>query len=821
MRVLQDLRHGIRAFARNPALAAICVISMAFGTGANVAIFSLADALLLRPLPVPQPSDVLTVGSKVLRGTFYRTSASYRDFQDIRDRATGFQGLAAYLYRPVAIAPRAIDPPHVRLIAFVSNDFFSVLAIDLQLGRGFLPEEDGKAGRGAVVVISDGLWRGSFGADPNVLGRKMRVSARDYTIVGVTAASFSGVEPYIRDTVFVPAGMLPYANDSGGGHRPDILEARDARLFTLKGRLRPGVSLSEAQAELATIGRDLERAYPDTNTNQTLVVQTELAYRYEVRPLDSALVVILTVLSLAVLGVACANVAGLLASRAPVRAREMALRLAIGADRPRLIRQLLTESLLIAVLGAIGGIGVGSVGIAVLRQIPFPTDIVSLPPFELDARTLTFSLVLAMASAVLVGLGPALQTTRVDLTSSLKASDRAGTGRTRLTARSALVAVQVALSLALVTLTVFAIQVFGRELSKGPGWRTTHAAQLHIDAGQAGYTEEEATRFFTTYIEKARALPGMRSVSATSALPMYDFEFIPLLREGERLSRGEAPPPVWSASIEEGYFETAGIGVISGRTFSRTDDANATPVAIVNDTLAHHYWPGQDPLGKRLQVLGADRGVVEVVGVVRTTTVGFPGELPQNGIYFPYRQRRARYMTVLACTDGDSALLVKPLEDLSRRLDPDVPISDGQTMEKFFGARVTGFGGIMLRLVGGMGMMGVALTMVGLYGLVSYSVNRRTREIGIRIAVGATYPRIMAMILRQGMSPALAGVVVGLGASVVAWRFLTRLVPFAYQLGGQSYYVAVPVLLAVALLASFFPARRAARVDPTEALRCE
>src|SRR5262249_3315782 len=396
-----------------------------------------------------------------------------------------------------------------------------------------------------------------------------------------------------------------------------------------------------------------------------------------------------------------------------------------------------------------------------------------------------------------------------------------GTGRTRLTARSALVAVQVALSLALVTLTVFAIQVFGRELSKGPGWRTTHAAQLHIDAGQAGYTEAEATRFFTTYIEKARALPGMRSVSATSALPMYDFEFIPLLREGERLSRGEAPPPVWSASIEEGYFETAGIGVISGRTFSRTDDANATPVAIVNDTLAHHYWPGQDPLGKRLQVLGADRGGVEVGGVVRTTTVGFPGELPQNGIYFPYRQRRARYMTVLACTDGDSALLVKPLEDLSRRLDPDVPISDGQTMEKFFGARVTGFGGIMLRLVGGMGMMGVALTMVGLYGLVSYSVNRRTREIGIRIAVGATYPRIMAMILRQGMSPALAGVVVGLGASVVAWRFLTRLVPFAYQLGGQSYYVAVPVLLAVALLASFFPARRAARVDPTEALRCE
>jgi putative ABC transport system permease protein len=818
---LQDLRHGVRMLARNPVLAGICVVSIAFGTGANVAIFSMADALLLRPLPIPQPSEVVTVGYEVLRGTFYRTSASYRDFQDIRARAASFEGLAAYLYRPIAIAPRAADPARIRLVAFVSDDFFRALSIDLQIGRGFLPEEDGVGGRGSVVVISDALWRGGFGGDPAILGRTMHVAARDVTIVGVTAPSFSGLEPYIRDSVFVPAGLLPRMGDSGSGHRPDILEARDARLFTVKGRLRAGVSLSAAQAELMTIGRDLARAWPDTNTNQALVAQTELAYKYEARPLDSALIVVLTVLSVAVLGVACANVAGLLASRAPIRSREMALRLAIGADRLRLIRQLMTESLAIAVLGAAGGIGVGSAGIALLRQIPFPTDIVSLPPFELDRRTLAFSVGVAMASALLVGLGPALQTTRVDLTSSLKSSDRTGAGRTRLTGRSVLVSVQVALSMTLVTLTVFAIQVFGRELSKGPGWRVTHVAQLHVDAGQGGYTEEGATRFFTSLIDKTRALPGVRSASATSALPMYDFDFTSLLREGERLPRGEAPPPVWSASIDERYFETMGIGLISGRIFRQTDDADATPVAIVNDTLARHYWAGQDAIGKRLQVLGAEAGLVEIVGVVRTTTLGFPGELPQNGIYFPYRQRRARYMTVLAYTDGESAALVKPLEDLARRLDPDVPIHDGQTMESFFGARVTGFGGVIFRLVAGMGIMGVALTMVGLYGLVSYNVSRRTREIGIRIAVGATYARIMTMVLRQGMSPAFAGVAAGLVGSAVAARFMEGLVPFSYRVNRETFFYVVPVLLVIALGAAFLPARRAARVNPTEALRCD
>jgi putative ABC transport system permease protein len=816
--LLQDLRHGGRVLARTPALTAICIISIAFGTGANVAIFSMADALLLRPLPVPRPSDVLTVGSKVLRGTFYRNVASYRDYEDIRTRTQTFAGLAAYTYDLAAVAPRPSDPPRIRFVAFVSENFFRELGVDLQLGRAFLPGEDGRYGRGAVAVISDAYWRAGFGADAGILGRKMRVARQDFTIVGVAAPSFTGVETYIRDTVYLPAGMLPHVAEL---RRADALEARDVRIFTVKGRLRPGVTLSEAQAELSTIGRDLERAYPDTNANQALIAQTEFTYKYEVRPLDSALVVILTVLSLGVLGVACANVAGLLASRAPIRAREMALRLAIGAARSRLVRQLLTESLGIAALGAIGGIAVGYAGIGLLRQIPFPTDIVSLPPFELDRRTLAFSLIVAVASAVLVGLGPALQTTRVDLASSLKASDKSAASRTRLTMRSVLVGVQVALSLGLVTMTVFAIQVFSRELSRGPGWRVTHAAKVHVDPGQAGYTREEATRFFTTMIDQARVLPGVRSATATSALPMFNFHFVPALPEGRRPSRTETPPPVWAAAVDERYFETMGIPLVAGREFTSADDRGAPRVAIVNDTLARHYWPDAPAIGKRLQLLEPDGGLVEIVGIVKTTTLGFPGELPQNGVYFPYRQRLQTAMALIAATDGDSGALVKPMEDLVRRLDPDVPFFDGQTMENFFGARVVGFGLVMVRLAGGMGFMGVALTMVGLYGLVSYSVNRRTREIGIRIALGATCGRIIRMVLAQGMTPVLFGLAAGLLLSVVTWNLMLQLVPFGYHVTSGTYAFVVPLLVALTLFAAFLPARRAARVNPMDALRYE
>jgi len=298
-------------------------------------------------------------------------------------------------------------------------------------------------------------------------------------------------------------------------------------------------------------------------------------------------------------------------------------------------------------------------------------------------------------------------------------------------------------------------------------------------------------------------------------------ELVPAIREDEHLARGEQPPTIWGTSIGENFFETLETPLFAGRLFGRSDTAATRPVAIVNDTLARRFWPDQNPLGKRLHVLGRDEALVEVVGVVATTTVGYPGELPTNAIYFPYRQRPADQMVLLAATAGESAALLKPLQDAIRGIDRAVPVFDAQPIEAFYGERVTGFGTVMLRLVGGMGVMGILLTMVGLYGLVSYSVSRRTREIGIRIAVGATSARILTMVLRQGMTPALAGVVAGLALGIVTTRWMNQLVPFSHHVDAAVYSVAVPLLVAIALGAAFLPARRAARVNPTEALRCE
>jgi predicted permease len=599
-RLWQDLRHGARVCLRNPALTLISVVSIAFGTGANVAIFSMTDALLLRPVPVERPDEILTVGSKVLHGVLYQNHASYRDYLDIGERSRSFDALVAYSYELVGIAGRAGDLPRVRFGTFVSTNFFGALGVQPQLGRGFLPDEDGKAGRGAVAILSDPFWRAEYAADPFIVGRTLRVSGREFVIVGVAPASFTGLHPYARDTVFLPMGMLPQVSALV---RHDALDARDVRILTVKGRLRRGVSIAEARAELATIGRDLERAFPDTNTGVKLIAQTEFEFKYDVRPLDSAVLVVLTVLSAAVLAVACANVAGLLASRAPVRAREMALRLAIGASRGRLIRQLLTESLVIAIAGGLGGLAVGRVGIVLLHQIRIPTDIVAVPAFELDERALLLTILIAMASAVLVGLGPALQTTRVDLSATLKSSDGRRGLRFRVTGRSVLVGLQVALSLVILTLAMFAVQVFGRELTTGPGFRTTGMAKVTISPGQAGYTDGESGRFFLRALDEARALPGVMAATVTSAMPMFSFQFVPVLREGERAARGEVVPPAWANCVDEGFFRTMEIGVLAGRVFEAGDDADAPAVAVVNDTLARHYWPGDNPLGKRLQLL--------------------------------------------------------------------------------------------------------------------------------------------------------------------------------------------------------------------------
>ena len=446
-----------------------------------------------------------------------------------------------------------------------------------------------------------------------------------------------------------------------------------------------GPEIRDARAELGAIGTALEAAYPATNRNQQFTANTELEHRFKQRPLDSALMLILTILSVGVLCVACANVAGLLASRAPVRAREMALRLAVGASRSRLVVQLVTESFGIALAGALGGLFVGWAGMRVLSEIQFPTDMAALPPMVINERALIFSLAVASASAPSWASRSRPADDEVRPGSGLRTTET-NSGRTsRFFGRNVLVAVQVALSLVLVTITVYALEVFSSVLGKGPGLRTERMAIGWVDPGQARYSETEAKTFFEDLLDRTRRLPGVQSASLASAMPMFSGSFAAFAPEGFHSPDGQFGASVWSNRVDERYFETMRIPLLRGRAFQTSDRAGAAPVAIVNNTIAQRYWPGDNPVGKRFRVIEGDPWI-EVVGVAETSSLMFPGEVPQEAIYVPFRQHPATRLTLFAATQGDSASLPGPLRT-PRRDRPLVPVSDAQTIEAFYDAR--------------------------------------------------------------------------------------------------------------------------------------
>ena len=832
-RLLQDLRHALRLIGRAPGFAVIAVISIAFGTGANIAIFSTADALLLRPLPVPDWSRLVTVGTTKRREASLFNVSSYPDYVDVRDRARSFTGLTAFAYAWLGVSPRASEPPQVKATTIVASNYFQVLGIDLAMGRAFLQDED-LEGRQPTVVISHRLLQSMFASDPGVLGRRLRVSGIDCEIVGVAPAAFWGLNGrYIPELAFLPIGMWPRLPSGAAGSGGSVgvrtattaaspfnpLTARDADLLTVKGRLRPGVTLADAQAEVDVIAADLARAYPATNAHQNLLAQTEMQVKTAADPFSTGALMLLSLLSLSVLAVGCTNVAGLLASRAPIRAREIALRLAIGASRGRVFRQLMTESLVIALAGGLGGIAVGYAGVALLGQIRYPSDVIALPQAQIDDRALAVALMLAMASALLFGIVPAWQATRTNLLQPLKAGDGGG-GRLRLTGRNLLVATQVTLSLALVTIAVFTSQAFHRIFSDGPGFRVTNMAKLTVAPEQAGYRGADATAFFDRLLTAARGLSGAQAVGVASAMPLFSFETTMIAPEGERLADDQSRPTSVSNRIDEGYFEAMEIPLVSGRPFLATDVRTSPRVAIVNETLASYYWPGDHAVGKRFRV-PPDDGWIEIVGVVRTSKYWFAGENPQRAVFFPFRQQLAGRLTILAATAGESRSLIDPLRNVVRGLDADVPVYDAHTIESFYDARATSFGNVLLRLVSGMGLMGMTLTITGLYGLVSYAANRRTREIGIRIAIGASPGRVLTMILRQGMRPAWLGAVAGAGVSLVTADLVAGEMPIAFSYQPATIFAIVPILIVVSAIAAGIPARRASRVSPSVALRAE
>jgi len=819
-RLWQDVQYGARVLAGSPGFTTIAVLSLAIGIGANCAIFSFADALLLRPLPVARPGEVLTVGSATNFEALGASSlvASYRDYIDIRDRNKSFDGLAAYRDVTAGFAADPKATPKLKLGMLVSGNLFTLMGVQPTIGRTFRPEEDEVPDRDAVVVLGRAMWEQEFRSEPGVLGRRVRINGAEFTVIGVTPPEFNGLNQYVRSDFFVPLMMSQrLVSDPKGSS----LENRDARNLKLKGRLRAGVSQAAAQAELTTIAADLERAYPETNKNRRLFVRTELQARIDQSPPDAMLIAMLSTLALAVLFVACANVAGLLTSRAPARAREMALRLAIGAGRGHLIRQLVTESLLIAILGGVLGLGVGYAGMTLFRQIELPTDLPIAISFQLDRRALLFSLAVSFASAVLFGLVPAIQATRTDLTAVMKASDSVAPGRRRRWGRSVLVGGQVAVSVVLLVVALFMYRGFGKEVANGPGYRTDHLLMMSFDTGLLRYTETQSKLFFDQVAERARAVPGVKTVAMTTSVPMANdtIGFERVVPEGFQFAPGKDNATVLAARVDEQYFDTLGLTLLRGRNFSADDSFDRPRVAIVNQPFAQHYWPNQDPIGKRFQTLGDEKEWVQVVGLAKTSKYIFIAEAPVEFVYFPHRQKKLREMTLIAQSQGDAGALAAPLREMVRGLDPNMPIYNVRTMEQFYQMRAISIFRVLVSTVAGMGAMGLGLAIVGLYGLVSYAAARRTREIGIRMAIGADRGAVSRMVLRQGAVLAVVGLVIGLAGSVGAGELLRAAFPGDDQRDGGALLIVIPIVLSVTLLAAYLPARRASRLNPVQALR--
>jgi putative ABC transport system permease protein len=818
----QDIRYGCRMLAGSPGFASIAILSLAIGIGANCAIFSFADALLLRPLPVARPGEIFSVASAQSIEALGMSSigSSYPDYIDIRNRSRSFDGLAAFTYVTAGFAADSKATPKLKMGMLASGNLFAVMGIEPVVGRAFRPEEDQVPGRDAVVVLASAMWEQEFGSDPAVLGRTIRLNGSPFTVIGVAPAEFTGLDQYVRAAFFVPimmsAGLI---NDP----KAASLQARDARNLTLKGRLKGGVSQAEAQAELATIGSDLARAYPDTNKNRRLLLRTEMQERAAEDPPDATLLAMLSALALGVLFVACANVAGLLTSRAPVRAREMALRLAIGAGRLRLVRQLVTESLVMAVAGGLAGLGVGYAGIALFRQIELPTDLPISLTFQMDRRALVFSLLVAIASAVLFSLLPAIQATRADLNTVMKAGDATAPGRRRRWGRAVLVCGQVAMSVVLLVMALFMYRGFQQQLAGGPGYRTDHLLVMTLDPSLIRYTEAQKTQFFEAVADRARAVSGVRTVAMTTSVPMaIDLGFEPVVPEGYQYPVGKDRSTVIATSVDEYYFDAMNIGILAGRAFRKNDDMTAPRVAIVNEQFAQHYWPNQDPIGKRMRLLDPDKTWVQIVGLVKTTKYIFIAEPPTEAVYFPYRQKTPEKMVLIAYSAGDSASLAAPLRNVVNGLDANVPIYNVRTMEYLYGMRAVTVFRVLVTTVAAMGLMGLGLSIAGLYGLVAYAATRRTREIGIRMAIGANRATVLTMVLRQGIVLAVVGLAIGLAASVGAGELLRA----AFPMGDNrrdlvALLLVIPIVLAVTFLAAYVPARRASRVNPMQALRYE
>ena len=804
---------------KNPGVTLVAVITLALGIGANTAIFSGVSAFLMKPLSVPNPSGLVRP-MEIAEDRGVTDDFSYPDFADYRDQSTSYTGLAAEDMTQAAI--NAENQNDVLYGQVVSANYFDVLEVKPILGRTFLPDEDKNVGANAVVVLSHSFWQRRLASDPNIVGKTVELNNRAYQVIGITPEYFVGSKFALALDFWAPISM---AEDLR--RNPGILKERGSHWMTVIGRLKPGVSLSQASAEINAISTRLNQAYPDNRASTTQAqVFTELDGRWEE---DSTVFKSAGAIAMAIVGlvllIACANVANLMLARAAARRKEIGIRLALGASRTRLIRQLLTESVLLSILG--GGLGLLlAFWVTDLMQAFVPVLEYKIVDnfFALDSRALVFTLVISLATGLMFGLAPAWHSSNPDVVPVLKGDpEHARRGKRRaFSLRNMLVVAQVALSLVVLVCGGLFIKSFRKAQTMDPGFSNDKGLMVSLSPLLVGYEEEQSRNFYKQVLERVSHVPGIEAASYTLTLPLGDSSNSsgPILKEGETLARGSAGLNIMNNVVSPGYFKTMQIPIVDGRDFDDRDTTKTKRVIVINQRMAEMLWPGESAVGKRIFVGTDGKYQLEVIGVVKTGKYRTLAEDPKPFYYSSMDQRRPMTMALVMRPSVDPVSLVGAIRSEVAALDRRVPVFAVKTMDqhKTYALWAPNMAATFSLAFG---VVAILLSAVGLYSVMAYVVSQRTREVGIRMALGANRGDVMKMITQQGMRLAAVGVGIGLLLSLALAQVLASLL-----IGISGYdvttFVLVPALLVfVALVACYLPARRATKVDPLVALRYE
>jgi predicted permease len=808
----QDVRFAIRMILKSPLLSGLAILSLGLGIGANTTIFSVTNALLLHSVPVAEPSRLIAIYTSDKKNPGFQplSHLNWKDYA--KDGGDALEGVLGYDWTPMSL--NTGREPQVLFGQLVSGNYFDLLGVRAVVGRTFGPHEDEVPGRDPVVVLSHAFWTKRFGADPKAVGQTLNLNGAPYTIVGVAPPEYKGLDVGIRPEVWVPMAMNKQVKTGVNWYE----ERRGLFVFTV-ARLKPGVTPAQAQARLSVIAQSLESEYPNDNKGRSVtVVPLE---RATVNPNVRAGVVGVTSLLMTIVGlvllIACANVSNLLLGRAIHRRREIAVRLAIGANRRRLIRQFLTESVALALPAAALGVAIAywaRNGLLALLP-PLPGIAIALD-LDLDWRVLGFTMVVGVGAGILFGLVPAIQASKPDVVDALKDTDRTGgTARRRFGIRDFLVVGQVALSLvALVGAGLF-LRSLEATRRTDPGFETKNLLSVAFDLGLQGYNQEKGEAFLRQLRERVASLPGVAAVSHASAGPLAGSIARSVFLEGGNENDRTL---IQVNTVGPGYFEAMGIAIVQGRPITEDDRAGGPKVAVINETMAKKFWPRGDALGKRFHFFGENEPWAEIVGIARNAKYNFLGEDPQSYIYEAHAQRYSGDQTLIVRTTGSPVTLLAAVERELKTLDPDVPLTGLATVATTIndGLWAPRAGASLLGLFG---VLALVLAAVGMYSVMSYAVTQRQREIGIRMALGARRKDVLALMLGRGMRVVGVGLGLGLLISLALARLAASLLVGISPWDTPAFVGAALVLAVVAVAANLFPTRRAAGIDPTLALR--